>query len=112
MKRGEIWLVTFDPTIGHEIQKTRPEIILQNNIGNEHGTLTIVAPITSKHLDRIYPFEVLLPKNVSVLPKDSKILVQQLRSIDKRRAKKRIGVVTAKTIEEIDIALKITRGID
>jgi mRNA interferase MazF len=59
-KRGEVYLVNFDPTIGAEIQKTRPALIVQNNIANRHSPITIVAAITSQFEEPLYPTEVLI----------------------------------------------------
>jgi len=59
-KRGEIHLVSFDPTIGAEIKKTRPALILQNDISNQYSPITIVAAITSKFEEPLYPTEVLI----------------------------------------------------
>ena len=55
VKRGEIWLVNLDPTIGHEIKKSRPAVIIQNDIGNKYSPITIIAPITSQNTEKIYP---------------------------------------------------------
>ncbi len=57
-KRGEVYLVNFDPTIGAELRKTRPAIILQNDVGNRYSDITIVAAITSRFDQRLYPTEV------------------------------------------------------
>ena len=59
-KRSEVYLVNFDPTIGSEIRKTRPALILQNDIGNEFSPITIVAAITSQYDDNLYPTEVFI----------------------------------------------------
>ena len=59
-KRGEIYLVNFDPPVGSEIQKTRPALILQNNISNQYSPITIVAAITSQFDSETYPTEVLI----------------------------------------------------
>ena len=60
--RGDIWIVNLDPSIGHEIKKSRPGVIIQNNLGNKYSPITIVAPITSQNTERVYPIEVLLTK--------------------------------------------------
>ena len=60
-KRGDVYLINFDPTIGAEVKKTRPALILQNDIGNRHSPITIVAAITSKFDEPLYPTEVLIP---------------------------------------------------
>lgn len=111
VKRGEIWLVSLNPTVGHEINKTRPSIIVQNDEGNKNSPLTIIAPITSKHLDELYPVEVFLPKNKFGLNMDSKVLLDQIRSLDKRRLIKKLGKVDDETMQKIDEALKISLGL-
>ena len=70
-QRGEIYLVSFDPTVGAEIQKTRPALILQNNIANEHSPITIVAAITSQFDDPLYLTEVLVQAPEGGLTVDS-----------------------------------------
>ncbi|MEH2212898.1 type II toxin-antitoxin system PemK/MazF family toxin [Nostoc sp.] len=59
-KRGEVYLVNFDLTIGAEIKKTRPALILQNDVSNEHSPIAVVAAITSKFAEPLYPTEVLI----------------------------------------------------
>lgn len=110
VKKGEIWLVNLDPAIGHEINKSRPAVIIQNDIGNKYSTITIVAPITSQGVERIYPIEVLL-KN-SGLEKKSKVLLNQIRAIDKKRLVKKLGKVDDYTLTQIDDALKISLGLN
>ena len=60
VKRGDIWRVSLDPTLGHEIKKSRPAVIIQNDVGNEYSPITIIAPITSQGIERIYPIDVFL----------------------------------------------------
>jgi len=92
-KKGEIYLVNFDPTIGHEAEKKRPALILSNNIHNYYSPLVTVAPLSS-NVAKIYPFDVYIPKNEANLDFNSKIMIIQLRSIDKERLIRRIGTVT------------------
>jgi len=108
ISRGEIWLVSLDPTEGHEIKKTRPAVIIQNDIGNKYSALTIIAPIISQDTNKVYPFEVLLTPQNAGLEKESKALLNQIRAIDKKRLIKKIGKITTETREEIDEALKIS----
>ncbi|MBS3168737.1 type II toxin-antitoxin system PemK/MazF family toxin [Candidatus Woesearchaeota archaeon] len=108
IKRGEIWLVNLDPTIGHEINKSRPGLIIQNDIGNSYSSITIIAPITSQNLDKIYPIEVLLTIENSRLNKNSKVLLNQIRAIDKLRLIKRIGKINLETMRSVDEAIKIS----
>ena len=58
--RGDIWLTDLDQTSGHEINKTRPCVIIQNDTGNKQSSLTIIAPITSRNIENLYPIEVFL----------------------------------------------------
>ena len=109
--RGEIYLVNFDPTIGSEIQKTRPALIIQNDVSNEHSPITIVAAITSKYDDKLYPTEVLIAKNDGGLKQDSVVLLNQIRSIDKQRLVKKIGIISNVTLKKIDTAIKISLGL-
>ncbi|HIH11712.1 TPA: type II toxin-antitoxin system PemK/MazF family toxin [Candidatus Woesearchaeota archaeon] len=109
--RGDIWIVNLDPTVGHEIKKSRPAVIIQNDIGNKYSPITIVAPITSQNTEKIYPIEVLLTKENSGVEKRSKVLLNQIRSIDKERLVKQTGKVDSETKEKIDQAIKISLGL-
>jgi mRNA interferase MazF len=95
MKQGDIYLINLDPAIHSEIGKTRPGVILSVNAMNIHSPRLIIAPITSS-TGKIYPFEILLAGGqdaASGLDKDSKIMLDQMRSVDKRRLNRRIGMV-------------------
>jgi len=96
-KKGEIYLINFDPTIGHEVKKKRPAIILSNDIHNQYSPLVTVGPISS-NTKNIYPFEVFIPGGMANLDNDSKIMIIQLRSVDKKRLLKKIGFVDNKQI--------------
>ena len=108
VKRGDIWLVNLDPTIGHEINKSRPAVIIQNDIGNKYSPVTIIALITSHNTERIYPIEVLLSSGNTGIEKTSKVLLNQIRAVDQRRLIKRIGTVNEEIIEKIDEAIRIS----
>ena len=110
-KRGEVYLVNFDPTIGAEIQKTRPALILQNNIANEHSLITIVAAITSKFNEPFYPVEVFVKSPEGGLEINSIVLLNQIRSIDKRRLTKHLGELNAETMRQVDYAIQISLGL-
>tara|TARA_Y100000310_G_scaffold203871_1_gene204124 strand:- start:3104 stop:3460 length:357 start_codon:yes stop_codon:yes gene_type:complete len=112
IERGQIWLVNLDPTIGHEIKKIRPCVIVQNNIGNKYSSLTIIAPITSRDLDNLYPVNVFLDKNEKGIEMDSKVLLNQIRSVDKIRLIKKLGNVSVDKMLEIDEALRISLGFE
>ena len=109
--RGEIYLVNFDPTIGAEIKKTRPALILQNDTANEHSPITIVAAITSKVDDELYPTEVLIQAPEGGLKINSIVLLNQIRSIDKRRLIKRLGILDQEILKSVDHAIQSSLGL-
>ncbi len=112
LRRGEIYLVSFDPTVGHEIKKTRPAIVIQNDIGNRHSPLTIVAAITSKISPVLYPVEVIvLPSKANGLETLSAIRLDQIRTVDKERLVKRLGAVDRSIMLKVDEAIKISLGL-
>ncbi len=107
IKRGGIYLAALDPVIGREISKTRPVVIVSNNKNNEFsGTVTIL-PLTSKKLQKIYPFEVYLTKGTGNLPKNSKAKADQIRTLDKSRIAKFIGEIEKEKMDLIDMAISI-----
>jgi mRNA interferase MazF len=110
-RRGEVWLVSFDPTIGAEIKKTRPALVLQNDIANRYSPVTIVAAITSQFEKRIYPTEVLIKASEAGLTADSVALLNQIRSIDRRRLVRRLGAVRPATMTNVERALMISLGL-
>ncbi len=104
-------MVNFDPTIGAEIKKTRPALILQNDVANRYSPITIVAAITSRVDEALYPSEVLVRAPEGGLGVDSVVLLNQVRSIDKRRLIKRIGVLKHDTMRKVEQALLISFGV-
>lgn len=106
IKRGDIFWVNFDPSKATEIQKTRPAVILSHDIMNENSSRVIVAPITS-NVSKVYSFEYrVLLKAVS-----GKIMLDQLRAIDKIRLGDKAGCLTIKEINEIEIIIKFVLGL-
>ena len=110
-KRGEVFLVDFDPTVGAEIKKVRPALVLQNDIANRYSPITIVAAITSKTAPRLYPTEVLLASGEAGLGVDSIVLLNQIRSIDTRRLVRRMGAVRLATMASVERALQVSLGL-
>jgi mRNA interferase MazF len=100
-KRGEIHLAALDPTIGHEIQKTRPALVVQNDTSNRHSPITIVAPITSTVRLPLSPFHVLLPAAV----------LNQVRAIDRERLIRRLGRVSPSAMTLVEDAIKAVFGL-
>ena len=107
-RRGEIYWVNLDPTVGTEISKTRPALIISNNVGNRYSDRVVVAPISSMGIQKVYPFEVLIPKGEGGLSRASKVLLDQIRSIDKVRIGNRIGVLPQVCVNEIDDAIRLS----
>ena len=110
-RRGEIWLVDFDPTVGAEVQKTRPALIIQNDVGNRASPITIVAAITTT-LKRPYPFQVILPARASGLNFDSVVTLNQIRSVDRVRLRHKLGCVPADIMKQVDRAILVSLAID
>lgn len=106
-KRGEIFWVNLDPTIGSEIKKTRPAVIISNDAGNEISARVIVAPITSS-IKKIFPFEV----PIEIQGKKGKILLDQIRTIDKSRLNKKLDHCDSKTMSLVDDAIKIVLALE
>ena len=109
--RGEVYFVAFDPTLGAEIRKTRPALILQNDIANRSSPITIVAAITSKFDDELYPTEVLVRAPEGGLDADSVVLLNQIRSVDRRRLMRRVGRLVPETMRLVDRALVLSLGL-
>lgn len=107
--RGTVLDINLDPTVGHETSKTRPCVVIQNDIGNAHSPVTIVAVLTgAEHIPKLYPVNVLIRKGEGGLTKDSVVLCDQIRSVDERRFGKVYGVLAEATMKRIDSALKIS----
>lgn len=108
MKRGEIYFADLDPTVGDEIKKVRPVLIISNNANNNVANTVTIIPITS-NVSRLYPFEVLINVNESGLPKPSKAQCHQIRTISKNRIsnKKVQGVVGHSVLSKINFAIKL-----
>ena len=107
MKRGEIYYADLNPTIGSEINKKRPVLIISNNANNNASTTLTVLPLTSNVI-KVYPFEIALPAKLSGLPKDSKIQCQQIRTISKLRINSAaVGKVNHTLIPHIEEAITL-----
>lgn len=107
MKRGEIYFANLDPTIGSEIKKIRPVLIVSNNANNKVATTITIIPITS-NVKKIYPFEVFLENKNSGLAKQSKAQCHQIRTISKIRIRgKRLGVLNTDGMNKIKCATQL-----
>ena len=110
--RGAILDICLDPTLGHEIKKTRPCLVVQNDIGNQYSPMTIVVPIEgAEHVRKLYPVNVTIPKGEGGLRKDRVALCNQIRCVDEARFGKTYGQDSAATLSKVDQALKISLGL-
>lgn len=112
IKKGDIVLVNLDPVVGSEQGKTRPALILQNNIGNKYSPTTIVAPITSNINHAQYPTNILIASKESGLEYDSVVLLNQIRTIDKIRIIKKYKSISSYSQECVNNAILISLGIN
>lgn len=105
-KRGEIWWINFDPSVGGEIKKTRPAIIISNNISNKTLNRVQVMPVTS-NTEVVYPTECL----IQIQGKQSKAMADQLTTISKLRLVSKIGIATAESMDDIERVILLQLGI-
>lgn len=105
MNRGEVWWVQFDPSIGSEIRKRRPGIILSNSVANQHLSRVVVVPITS-NFDRVYPSEAL----ISVTGKAAKAMADQIMAADKSRLDGRMATLSREDFAAVEQAVKLHLG--
>lgn len=106
MRRGEIWWINFDPAIGSEIKKTRPAVIVSNNISNKYSNRCQVIPATSA-VHKLYPPECF----VKIEGRKSKVMADQIMTVSEKRLVQLIGSVTAHEISEIDRIIKLQLGL-
>lgn len=112
MRRGDIYYADLSPVVGCEQGGVRPVLILQNNVGNRYSPTVIVAAITSQMSKSRLPTHIDLPAYKYGLPKDSVVLVEQVRTLDKRRMKSRIGHVDDSCMRRVDAAIAVSFGIE
>lgn len=110
--RGEVVEVNLDPAIGSEPRKTRPCVVIQNDIGNKYSPVIIVAVITgAENVPRRYPVDVQIAKGEAGLAKDSVIQCNLIRCVDETRLVRSLGHVTDLTMRKVDDALRISLGL-
>jgi mRNA interferase MazF len=110
VRRGDVVIVRLDPAEGNEMRKTRPAVVVQNDVGNRNAATTIVAPATGTHVG--YPFEVFVSADGSPFRKDSSVRLDQIRVVSKdERIHSVIGSLDPETMSEIDDALKLSLGL-
>ena len=110
IKRGELFYANLSPVVGSEQGGVRPVLIVQNDIGNKYSPTVIVAAITSRINKAKIPTHIELSASTYGLEKDSVILHEQIRTLDKSRLEKKIGVLDYKTMQNVNQALLISLG--
>ena len=109
--RGEVFYADLSPVVGSEQGGIRPVLIVQNEIGNRHSPTVIAAAITSK-LDKTgLPTHIGIKAGQGGLVRDSVVLLEQIRTLDKRRLRERAGRVDEQTLSSVDAALEISMGL-
>jgi len=108
-RRGDVWLVSLDPTIGHEVQKTRPAVVVTNDLYNQHNWVVLVIPLTSRDVAE-YDQTLIQPPEGG-LAGVSVTLPDQLRAVDRQRLVRRLGRLTGQTMTQIDRSLRIVLGL-
>jgi mRNA interferase MazF len=107
IERGEVYWVNFEPSLGGEIRKTRPAIVLSNNAANTHLNRVQVVPITS-NIERIYPGEAF----VSLNAEKRKAMADQLTTVSKQRLTGKIGILSREDVTRVEVAVLLQLGID
>jgi mRNA interferase MazF len=107
VRRGDIVLASLDPTVGVEIRKTRPVVVVSNDHINELSQLVVVVPLT-KNTSHLSPSHAVIPRDTAGLSFASKALTEQVKAVDKRRLVRRLGALPAHLLAQIDRALKTT----
>ena len=102
-RRGDVYWVALDPALGTGIKKTRPAVVVSNDSANAFGLRVVVLPVTS-NVSSLFPGETL----VSVGGKPGRVLGDQIRSVDKKRLRGRLGSLTREELRAVDAALRIT----
>jgi len=110
-KRGELFWAGLDPTVGAEIAKMRPALVISNDLGNQYSPLVTVAPLTSAGDQRAYPTEVRVLQAEGGVPRASTVLLNQIRTIDKRRLGGRIGALPAARMLQVDAAIRLSLAV-
>lgn len=105
--RGDIFWVNLDPTVGTEIRKRRPAVVVSNDAANRRYHQVTVLPLTSQRLETVEPFQVFVPASESGLSKDSKALAEQIRTVSKLRLAGRAGRLGEAVMERITTAIKL-----
>lgn len=111
VKRGEVFYADLSPVVGSEQGGVRPVLIVQNDVGNRHSPTVIAAAITSKQDKTNLPTHIGIKAGTGGLTRDSVVLLEQVRTIDKRRLKERMGALDGQDMGKVDHAISVSFGL-
>lgn len=111
IKRGDIFYADLSPVVGSEQGGIRPVLIVQNNIGNKFSPTVIAAAITSQHSKANLPTHISLNADSSGLSKNSVVLLEQIRTLDKKRLKEKMGCLDYSSMDKVNQALSVSFGL-
>mgnify|MGYP000510673769 CR=1 FL=1 len=111
IKRGDVYYADLRPVVGSEQGGVRPVLIIQNDTGNRYSPTVIAAAITSQTGKAKLPTHIALAAQGSGLPRDSVILLEQIRTLDKKRLRERMGRVDGAVMEKVDAAIAVSFGL-
>lgn len=112
IKRGDIFFADLSPVVGSEQGGVRPVLIVQNDVGNKYSPTVIAAAITSQQFKTKLPTHINVDAAVCGLSKDSVVLLEQIRTLDKQRLKEKMGNLPEKDMNRINDALSVSMGLD
>lgn len=112
IKRGDIYYADLSPVVGSEQGGTRPVLIVQNNVGNKYSPTVIAAAITSQQFKTKLPTHISVDAAVCGLSKDSVVLLEQIRTLDKKRLREKMGNLPETDMTKIDRALSVSIGLE
>lgn len=107
VRRGDVVLVNLDPTVGVEIRKTRPAIVISNDSINHFSQLVVVVPLP-KNTAHLSPSHVVIPKGTARLTFTSKVITEQIKAVDKQRIVRRLGSLSSALLAQVERAIKNT----
>ena len=111
VKRGDIYYADLSPVVGSEQGGVRPVLIVQNDVGNKYSPTVIAAAITSQQFKTKMPTHICVNASVCGLSKDSVVLLEQIRTLDKKRLKEKMGNLPETDMDRIDNALSVSIGL-
>jgi mRNA interferase MazF len=110
-RRGDTYWAKLDPTVGPEIAKTRPALVVSNDVGNRFSAVVTIAPLTTGGGERVYPFEVPVARGEGGVARASRVLLNQIRTVDKRRLENRVGALPADRMLQVDVAIRLSLAV-